>query len=156
MATHIFLLGRMSVIFLALSNEAMIFIHLADFALNSNQAWDFVLGTKQSGHLVHVDSGHCGLGDWGWWKVCFGNLGDPRSSSGFAAWGYDSGSVTSFLEPQFPHLGKGYNHHDPFLPLWVLWDLSDSYHFVGGGHRWLRGYLRAKASLDQIYLRKSK
>lgn len=48
----------------------MIFIHLADFVLNSNQAWDFVLGTKRSRHLVHVDSGHCGLGDWGWWKVC--------------------------------------------------------------------------------------
>ena len=72
----------MLVVFLALSNEAMIFIRLADFVLNSNQAWALVLGTKRSRHPVHVDSGHCGLGYWGWWKVCFGDLGDPRSSSG--------------------------------------------------------------------------
>ena len=36
----------------------MIFIHLTDFVLNSNQAWDLVLGTEWSRHLVHVDSGH--------------------------------------------------------------------------------------------------
>lgn len=46
--------------------------------------------------------------------MCFRDLGDPRSSSGSATWGCDTGSVTSFLEPQFPHLGKGYNSHHPF------------------------------------------
>lgn len=107
------------------------FIHWTDFVPNTNRAWGLVLGVAMDSVC---DVGVMGLG---WGGKCVLVTGDPGSSSGSATLGFNTGSVTSFLEPQFPYLGKGHNSpHPSFLPP-EFCDSGDRYH-IG---RVLRGLI---------------
>ena len=65
-ATRTFFLGMVSLISITFSNESMTFIHLTDFVLNTNQAWDSVLGTAVQTPSLSMWTQNVWLGcDWG-------------------------------------------------------------------------------------------